>query len=258
MALIQCSCFSQTLKYETGINIILPDPLSREEKYSVLYLLHGLSDDHTKWLRYTSIERYATQHRIAVVMPSVLRGYYTDMHRGYKYFTYVSEELPRLIKSMFPITDNPNETYVAGLSMGGYGAFKLALTYPDRYAFAGSFSGSVDMVYSLNELLVAEDSQKDDELIYEFSNIFSSIDILKGSNNDVMYLAEQTAMQKKVPKLYMWCGTEDFLYQSNLNFKRHAENLKLPLTYEEGPGDHTWKYWDECIQSFFDFIKKNK
>lgn len=253
MAYIECSFFSEVLGYETTMNVLLPKPFSKEKKYPVLYLLHGMSDDHSKWMRYTSIERYANENNIAVVMPSVLRGYYTDMHRGYNYFTFISEEVPKIAKSLFPITDDPKMTYVAGLSMGGYGAFKLALTYPQKYAAAGSFSGSLDMGFSMKQ----QAEMAEDERQKEFENIFSSIEDFTNSQNDLMYLSEQAAKSKEVcPLLYQWCGTSDFLYQANLNFKNHAEKLNLPLTYEEGEGGHQWKYWDKCIQRFFEFIKE--
>lgn len=253
VALIECGFRSDVLGYETSMNVVLPKPYPKDSKYPVLYLLHGMMDDHSKWLRYTSIERYANENQIAVVMPAVLRGYYTDMHRGYKYFTFISEEVPDVAKRLFPITDDPKRTYVSGLSMGGYGAFKLALTYPERYAAAGSFSGSLDMGFSMRELA----KSADDERKKEFENIFASIEDFQDSDNDLMHLAEKVNNTNKVcPTMYQWCGTSDFLYQPNLNFKNHAEKLKLPLTYEEGEGSHEWKYWDACIQRFFEFIKE--
>ena len=125
MALIQCDFFSESLGFSTSMNVILPQPA--RERYRVLYLLHGMSDDHTIWCRRTSIERYVDPLGLAVVMPAVHRGYYTDMAAGYRYWTFISEELPALARSFFPLSHKREDTFVAGLSMGGYGAFKLAL-----------------------------------------------------------------------------------------------------------------------------------
>ena len=113
----------------------------------MLYLLHGLTDDHTGWQRYTSIERYADEAGLAVVMPAVHHSFYTDEVHGHAYWTYVSEELPALVHRLFRVSDRPEDTFAAGLSMGGYGAVKLALSHPDRYAAAASLSGTLDITY---------------------------------------------------------------------------------------------------------------
>lgn len=246
MAFIQCDFFSEVLGYNTTMNVILPGPFpTKNEKYPVLYLLHGMSDDHTAWQRRTSIERYAQEHNIAVVMPSVLLSFYTNMSKGLNYYDFISEEVPKVAKSLFPITNDVTKTYVAGLSMGGYGAFKIAFSNPNKYAAAGSFSGGLDMA----------NIKKIDENYNLFENIFGNLDEIKNSNNDLLYLAENIDISK-CPKLYQWCGTEDFLYNSNITFKNKAIECKLPLTYEEEAGDHQWKYWDICIQRFFEFIKE--
>ena len=124
MALIQCDFFSESLGFSTTMNVILPQPA--RERYRVLYLLHGMSDDHTIWCRRTSIERYVDPLGLAVVMPAVHRGYYTDMAAGYRYWTFISEELPALARSFFPLSHKREDTFVAGLSMGGALALRLA------------------------------------------------------------------------------------------------------------------------------------
>src|SRR3712207_4064507 len=109
----------------------------------VLYLLHGLSDDDTIWLRRTSIERYVAPLGLAVVMPQVHRSFYADERYGGRYWTFLSEELPALVDSWFRVSQRREDTFVAGLSMGGYGALKWALRQPDRFAAAASLSGAV-------------------------------------------------------------------------------------------------------------------
>lgn len=140
MALIECRFFSEVLGLSTSMTVILPQQTAtqigmegrvRAERHPVLYLLHGLSDDDSIWLRRTSIERYVAQMGIAVVMPQVHRSFYTDMEYGGKYWTFISEELPALARSFFPLSHEREDNFVAGLSMGGYGAFKLALRRPD-------------------------------------------------------------------------------------------------------------------------------
>jgi S-formylglutathione hydrolase FrmB len=208
----------------------------------VLYLLHGLSDDHTIWMRRTSIERYADQYGLAVIMPAVGRSFYTNMAVGYRYQDYVSQELPEFAQGLFPLSNRREETFVAGLSMGGYGAFRLALSQPERFAAAASLSGALDMAYD-----TVEDSPE--EWLIEQRNIFGDLDTMAGSPHDLRFLAEQlVASGLPRPRLYQCCGTEDFLYEQNRRFLKLARSLKLDLTYEEGPGEHEWGYWDTMIQ----------
>jgi S-formylglutathione hydrolase FrmB len=117
----------------------------------VLYLLHGMSDDHTAWLRYTSIERYAAAAGLAVVMPAAARSFYTDEAQGHAFWALVADELPEIVSSFFRVSTRPERTYVAGLSMGGYGAVKLALARPRQFAGAASLSGALDIVRRAEE-----------------------------------------------------------------------------------------------------------
>lgn len=252
MALFHCNFFSHTLGLCSSVYVILPQPEPDEKtrlpqaaegrKWPVLYLLHGLSDDHTIWQRRTAIERYADKLPLAVVMPAVHRSFYMDMAMGYHYGTYIAEELPRLMRAFFPISDQRAETYVAGLSMGGYGAFKLALTYPERYAAAASLSGVVD---------VKEIGREVDDAVWmnEVSHIFPDPRHIAGTIDDLFFLSQQVMLHEgPKPKLYQWCGTEDFLYSQNVHFRAHAEKLGMDLTYSEGPGGHEWVHWDDQIE----------
>ena len=152
MALLTWNFHSQTLGISASANVVLPQSaVEKGKKLPVLYLLHGLSDDHTIWQRRTSIERYVEPLGLAVVMPAVNRSFYANMAHGPRYWDFISEELPRLARSFFPLSDKRSDTFVAGLSMGGYGAFKLALSHPDRFAAAASLSGTLDIVQLGND-----------------------------------------------------------------------------------------------------------
>ena len=155
MALVTCDFFSESLMVGTSMTVVLPQ--ETEEQIGlidqpldgpppVLYLLHGLSDDHTAWLRYTSHRAVRRGPRPGGVMPAAGRSFYADEAHGHRYWTYVSEELPGVVGQFFRVSQEPTDTFVAGLSMGGYGALKLALTHPDRFAAAASLSGALDMV----------------------------------------------------------------------------------------------------------------
>ena len=127
--------------------------------------------------------------------------------------------------------------------MGGYGAFKLALRCPDKFAAGASLSGALN---------IASRSGDSGE---EFYNIFGDADSVKGSENDLFYLAKKVAESDgPKPMLYQCCGTEDFLHNDNILFKEWAEKLSLDLTYEEEPGIHEWGYWDRKIQRVLEWL----
>ncbi|HHZ12311.1 MAG: alpha/beta hydrolase [Caldicoprobacterales bacterium] len=257
MAFIQCDFFSEVLGLSTSMNVILPQPASGQigmegskasDKYPVLYLLHGLSDDHTIWARRTSIERYVASLGLAVVMPAVHKSFYTDMAKGDRYWTFVSEELPQIVRSFFPISAAREDNFVAGLSMGGYGAFKLALRCPDKFIAGASLSGALNIA----DLAKNRNPQR----AWEY--VFGDLDKIKGSDNDLLYLAEKVAKSNgPKPMLYQCCGTEDFLYEDNIVFRDWANELGLDLTYEEEPGTHEWGYWDKKIQRVLEWLPLN-
>lgn len=251
MILNEVRFFSETLGLMSTIHVLLPQRTmadaqhKRTPKYRTLYLLHGHSDDHTAWQRYTSIERYAEGLHLAVVMPAVNLSFYNDMAHGLKYWQFISEEVPVLVRDMFPLSSARKDNFVAGLSMGGYGAFKLALTHPDRFAAAASLSGATD----INEVVKPVRNDPNSKAwIAEMRTVFGDLRKVPGSRNDLFALARKAARAPVRPRLYQCCGTEDFLYDDNIRFRDHVRKLPLDLTYEEGPGEHNWEYWDEMIQ----------
>lgn len=204
-------------------------------------LLHGLCDDDTAWLRRTSIERYTAPLGVAVVMPQVGRSFYANMaHDGGDYWTFLSEELPTLAHSFFNISSRREDTFVAGLSMGGYGAMKWALRHPDRFAAAASMSGALDVAGLV--------SRNDPERARLWANVFGGRQVARTSD-DLLWLLEQTDVSS-LPALSVYCGTGDHVYGLNLTFRDAARRLGVPLTVDFGPGEHEWGYWDIKIQDF--------
>ncbi len=256
MALIHCDFFSETLRTSTSMCVILPQQTSGQigmastasrADHPTLYLLHGLSDDHTIWQRRTSIERYVADLGLAVVMPAVGRSWYTDMAHGPAYWWFLSDELPGLARSFVPLSGRREDTFVAGLSMGGYGAFKLAMRCPERFAAAASLSGGLD-VAGLARHVYMEGRE-------EFHSIFGDTRTIRGSDNDLFHLAQQFAARVGPrPRLYQCCGTEDFIYRDNVRFRDHALQLGLDLTYQEASGEHNWAFWDEWIQRVLSWL----
>lgn len=243
MALIDLKFYSESLGVQTSVYVIIPqksakgeigiDGASNEEKYKCLYLLHGLSDDHTIWLRRTSVERYAAKYGICVVMPYGGRSYYTDMKYGEKYFTYITEELPKRICEFFNVSDKREDNYIAGLSMGGYGALKAALRKPEKYCAVAGMSS------------VADIRRKGMEEVLK--PIFGE-NIEIPNEEDLFYLAEKTDKNELKPRVYMCVGLGDFLYEDNIRLKEKFESLDYDFTYVESPGTHNWEFWDEYIK----------
>ena len=237
MALLHTNFFSSTLGMQCGMDVILPQRRN-DRGWPTLWLLHGLSDDHTCWQRRTSIERYADSLEIAVIMPAVHRSFYSDMCHGLPYERFVADELPEVARALFHLASQREENFVAGLSMGGYGAFKLALKYPARYAAAASFSGALDVAARW------ESAQHGSDMRLIFGENPS------GTDNDIFHLAKKLSSDSTQPRprLFQSCGTEDGLLKDNHLFRDHALGLGFDLDYSEGPGNHNWAYWDAQIQ----------
>ena len=258
LALLHVDFYSHVLMMEMQMDVILPEVTQGQigmegrdggEKWKTLYLLHGMSDDHTIWQRRTSIERYAADKGIAVVMPTTHLGWYTDMACGLKYFTFVTDELPKICRQMFPRMSNRREdTYAAGLSMGGYGALKCGLRAPEVFSKVASLSGAVNM--RMREVAPEAEGY--------WSDIFGDMKQFAGSFNDLMTAAEELKDSPVRPDVYMWCGTEDFLHEQNVAMRRQLSALGYNLVYEESPGDHQWKYWDAKIQTVLDWLIPGK
>ena len=253
MAFMRCSFFSEIIGYQTNINIIIPFEkcsTGGAGRYPVLYLLHGGGGNQDDWVRYTSIERYAEKYDIAVVMPDVSgNSFYADMAHGYRYFEYLTEELPEIMEGYFPIGGCRERRFVAGLSMGGYGAFKLGLRCPETFSCAASLSGALDFGTFYNRTkpgfaeLIAGDH--DTEFV--------------GSDNDLFAVAERLIKSgRPLPKLWQWCGTEDFLIGDNRRMRDHLLNLGYDLTYQESEGNHNWAFWDKWIQAILEWLPIKK
>ena len=257
MAHITCNFFSDTLQLSTSMTVILPQNtesqigmkgVASQDKFKTLWLLHGFSDDHTIWSRRTSIERYVAELGMAVVMPQVDHSYYTDMKLGKKYWTFISEELPRIARSFFPLSERREDNYTAGLSMGGYGAFKLALRCPDKFAAACSLSGALDAKGAV--IRRRADRTRSDL----YSQIFGEE---VEESEDLLVLAEKAVKEGiELPRLLQICGTEDFLYKDNIKFRDHCLSLGIDLDYREEPGIHEWGFWDRNIQVFLKWLEE--
>lgn len=244
MALCEVHWSSAVLEKKVGTYVILPD--AGQPPFATYYLLHGLSDDYTVWLRRTRIEWYVRELPLIVVMPDGFRGFYTDNADGPAYAKYAAEELVAFVERNFPARASREARCVGGLSMGGYGALRLALGYPHLFCSANSHSGAL--------MHGGRAAPRPDGPLApaEFHRIFGPRP--PGSGHDLVALAERARRAGgPLPKLLMDCGTDDFLLEDNRALHRELERLGVPHEYREFPGAHTWDYWDEHVQDALAF-----
>lgn len=231
MAHIEMTYRSEQLACDTEIRLHLPEGIQKGERLPVLYLLHGLGSASSSWDKYTAIGRYVRNKKVIAVMPYGGKSFYMNEKYGLNYYDYITKELPGMIEATFPASDR---RFIAGVSMGGYGAFRIALKNPQRYEWAASFSGSLDLKPLLNLDAKRYELIAGSEFIPEEHDLFT-----------MAKLADQSPVK---PKLYQWCGTEDYLYQGNVKFKNFMETLSFDFTYSESAGDHSWAFWDRELE----------
>ena len=238
--------FNPSLGKATSATVLLPD-IGVKPPYSVLYLLHGYGDDHTIWQRRTSIERYVVGLPVIVVMPDASTSFYCDDPDGMKWETAIAHDLVDYIDTLFQTKAERKGRFVAGLSMGGYGAAKLALKFPERFCSAVSHSGAVEFAHHRENSRYAERGLK---LHTQFVSEHP-----EGGSEDLYALAKKLSLEVR-PALRIDCGTEDFLIEENRNFHAYLDEINYAHEYEEFPGAHTWDYWDVHVQDAIAFHRK--
>ena len=263
MSLFQCSFYSHSLRTITKVNVCLPEyssgqiaGMTLEECYKprkpfpVLYLLHGMNGDETVWLRRTNVERYADKAGFALVLPYGENNYYTDMAHGLKWFTYLTRELPLFVQAHFSVSTRRQDTFIAGLSMGGYGACKAALRCPEQYAAFASLSGALDVES------IAQRSTGDPYWEGLADCIFPTNQSIGGSQEDVYALTRRlSASGGRRPPAYLCCGTEDSLCMPmSKKLCQEMDQWGYPYTWEEGPGANEWDFWETYIRRALDFF----
>ncbi len=246
MSLSEFRFFSHTLGKQVSSFVILPDVGT--PPFATFYLLHGLSDDYSIWLRRTRIEQYAARYPLAIVMPDGFRGAYTNADNGPQCATYMTADLIGAIERNFNVKPTRDARCIGGLSMGGYGSLRLSLGYPELFSSVTSHSGAL-MWGSLPPVRTKPTVASEFELIFGADP--------KGTEHDLQFLAARCKKQKTLPKLRIDCGTEDFLLNQNRTFIESLKSMKIPHQYAEYPGAHNWDYWDVHIQEALAFHARN-
>jgi putative tributyrin esterase len=251
VARLSIDFFSDVLEVGTSVSVVWPQVTEHQVGVSggsasgdgppVLYLLHGRTDDHSAWTRNTSLERYAVAAGVAVVMPSAGRSFYTDEVHGDRYWTFLSEELPAVVGSTLQVSTRQEDTFVAGLSMGGYGAMKWALREPGRFGAAATMSGALDVAALLG------DPERGPELV---DRVFGPE---PGPDNDLFALLA-AADAESLPRLHVSCGTEDHLVGHSRRFVDAARAAGADVTEAFRPGEHEWGFWDAEIKTLLPWL----
>ncbi|MCI8526466.1 MAG: esterase family protein [Oscillospiraceae bacterium] len=252
MAVFHGTVYAESILSNVDLHVLLPLPEEREyrpapgQRYPVLYLLHGAYSGGTDWLYRTRIACYAQAHSIAVVLASAGNSFYLDQPQGPAYERFFARELPNLAESIFPLSDRREDRYIAGLSMGGYGALRLALLHPERYTAAAALSGAFDLPQD-HALLAPQHAAG--------QAVFAPLTQCGADQWDLAVLARRAqASGAALPRLMLSCGTEDFTLEMNRAQRTRLEALGIPVAYEEHPGAHDWDYWDTHIQRVLDWF----
>lgn len=244
MALLRTTLRSETLEMDTHINFIVPYDTLRVDFHppidNTLILLHGLKQNADAWIRMSRVELYAHMLGFNIILPEVQRSWYANQPYGLRYFDYISQELPQIASQLLHLPTDPAHLYVGGLSMGGYGAMKCVLTYPEKFAGAMCLSGAVRLLEDITVF-------PPDVLNYDELRATLGLDLKCAPENNLMLLAEKAALSPSCPRLYVACGYDDFLIKTNREFHNHLEKLHMDIMYEEWPGIHDWAFWDRAL-----------
>lgn len=236
MAHLRCDFRSEAMDMNTSMTVVLPEGVKQSE-VPVVYLLHGLADNCTGWSRYTSVERYAREKGAALVIPEVQRSFYADMDQGISYFTFIHDELPEICRNFFGFSQAREKNFIMGLSMGGYGTLKCVLQTPERYAGAATFSAVADIAQYTGSKSGAEKRQ--------LQAIFGEA-LSIPAESDLFALA-QNADAKALSRLYMACGEQDALYESNIRLTEKLKGIGADIQFEHWEGIHNWVFWDAAV-----------
>lgn len=260
MALGTFNIFSKHLRRTVTFNVILPsDKLVFGEMkqeivkgpYKTLYLLHGIFGNYTDWVSGTRIQKWAEDQNLAVIMPSGDNKFYVDNELSGEYYSkFIGEELVDVTRRMFNLSHKKEDTFIAGLSMGGYGAMTNGLKYANTFGYVAALSAA----FILEAFANTKEGDKSSILSRnELISVFGDLDKLVGSDKDYKVHAKNLKKDDR-PHIYIACGTEDHLIKANREFRDYLLDLEFDVKYEEGPGDHDWIFWDTYIYKVLQWL----
>ena len=232
-----------TTSLEMGkhVNILIPEKKAPKEGWPVLYLLHGYYGDYTDWLYMSNISRYVEGKDLVVVMPDGANSYYTNHPNGLQYHDYIVKDLVKRIEETFPVAKTKDKRFIAGLSMGGFGALSIGLSHPEMFSKVIALSAVINIQHM-------RPSFNEGNRVYKFETLFG--EDINNTYKDIYQLALNDHSQS----LFIICGTEDFLYEDNKQFHEFLVNHHIEHTYIEDEGNHNWEFWDKHIKTSLQFL----
>lgn len=242
--------YSRSLGMDTNLNIITPRGKLTDNGNlpRVAYLLHGLSDNAAAWIENANLRELCDKYNVAFVMPEVQRSFYTDMAFGLDYYTFISKELPEMVSSLFRFSEKREDTYIMGLSMGGYGAVKIGMRNPDKFAGIGGFSSVCDVEAAMKDADNVTFTER--EKVSVLGN-----NLILNPDDDLYHIAEEFSKSGKDMKIYLSCGSDDFLLSMNKEYENYLSDKGIPHIFETWEGIHNWKFWreslDKALETFF-------
>lgn len=263
MNLLDLHFYSEVLGMQTRVRVALPVrvkgdwaqdmKLTTQEDMGVLYLLHGMGNGYMAWEQWTCIERYADGHNLALVMPEAYLGWYTDCKYGFKWYTYLTKELPEKLRNTFKhFTVKREETFIAGISMGGYGALKCALKESGFFGAAGVFAAGI----AIDKIIKDETNTAPEIKCME--DIFGTAEEFKGSENDLFAEAERRKNDPVKTRMFFGCGTRDRFYEENCLMRDKLLEGGWELRWNEGDADHDFGYWDSLLPDFIRWLDEGR
>ena len=257
MAVFQFTFYSESLHRNTEVTAAIPvggpvfpgQPPRPTTPFRLLILLHGYSGSHGDWLKGVNLDQLASMHHMAIFCPSGENSFYIDdVIRDAYYEQYICRELPKFVRETFRISDKREDTFIGGLSMGGYGAIRNGLKNPDVFGGILAFSSAVitDGLSKMPDTAPPQNGQGGMGMSHSyFVHTFGKPSAILGSDVDPRALAKKLMDSgAEKPRFYMACGAEDFLIESNRSLHQHLESVGYPHKYTEGPGTHSWEYWN--------------
>lgn len=260
MALLQCNFLSKSLMRTVPIQVILPtDKLlfpgqaqGEDKPFKTLYLLHGIFGNYTDWVCGTRLQAWAQERNLAVVMPSGDNSFYVDNRKtSALYGSFISKDLVEFTRKSFPLSRKREDTFIGGLSMGGFGAIVNGLQNPETFGHIVGLSAAL-ILDSARLNAEYTDNLMTNRGYYE--SIFGDLDKVIGGENDYTALAENLADAPVKPKVFLACGTEDGLIAPNQVFREKLKSCGFDVTWQEGPGGHDWRFWDEYILKAMEWL----
>ena len=250
MALMRTYYFSPLLKQHTTLTVAWPEEIA--PPYRLVYLLHGGTDDATSWFRESDVEALCHRHGVMAVSFDARSSSYADMVHGQKFFTYLTQELPAFLQRTLPVSTRREDTCIAGFSMGGQGAMKAAFRCPELYGAAMGLSGARDTVCLYQQWAKMENGPD----LGGVEDALGPIDKIYGSENDILFLAEEAAKRvEELPAIYISCGEEDYAVELSRAYDRHLTKLGIPHDYYETSGPHgyasAWAALDRALGLYF-------